>query len=435
MKKPQSKISEADKNHESEALAIALKGSAADQKKAVEQIAENFTPAVRTDILTALALLQDLASVSEKALKVFYEGLTPSKKAKNNGEYMGAIFFAMSQLAKGEGDAEQYVASELGELVLKVVSNPDGVVSTEHLPVISTNFYREKKYLVGAVKISLGNNESDLAVSTAWARMLAPLLGVGSRENELDADTAAQLVEVFLGAEKSRLADELLLILPRIASLGGAHSMQLLSASEHAAWMSSTEAATAGQLNFAETNEVDDKEEQALNLSTAQAALLRQLSEEFRANHERITALAAEAEIERQRSLSSEGLNIELEKKVASLELIIERIEQKFAAASDVFKGRIDELEQALVAAEKTERTLQKELNTVSHQSNTLTEISAQRLEDELEQVFIKPLVKLKNLVTSAVDRHPDINQLAAISAQLDNCIRKANRYQDSAAK
>ena len=79
--------------------------------------------------------------------------------------------------------------------------------------------------------------------------------------------------------------------------------------------------------------------------------------------------------------------------------MIIERIEQKFAVASDVFKGRIDELEQALVAAEKTERTLQKELNTVSHQSNTLTEISAQRLEDELEQVFIKPLAKLKNLV------------------------------------
>ena len=238
-----------------------------------------------------------------------------------------------------------------------------------------------------------------------------------------------------MGAEKSRLADELLLILPRIASLGGAHSTQLLSASKHAAWMSSTEAATAGELNFIETNEGNLKEEQTLNLSTAQAALLSQLSEEFRANQERITALAAEAEIERQRSIRSEGLNIELEKKVASLELIIERIEQKFAAASNVFKGRIDELEQALVAAEQTELTLQKELNTVSHQSNTLTEISAQRLEDELEQVFIKPLAKLKNLVASAVDRHPDINQLTAISAQLENCIRKANRYQESSAK
>ena len=435
MKKPQSKISEADKNHESEALAIALKGSAADQRKVVERIAENFTPAVRIDILSSLALLQDLASVSKDAIRVLYEGLSPSKKAKNNGEYLGAVFFAMSQLAKGEGDAEQYVASELGELVLKVVSNPDGVVSTEHLPVISTNFYREKKYLVGAVQNSLGNSESDLAVSTAWARMLAPLLGVGSRENELDADTAAQLIEVFLSVEKSRLADELLLILPRIAILGGARSMQLLSASEHGAWISSTEAPTAGQLRATETKEGNVKEDRSLTLSTAHAALLNQLSEEFQENQKLITALAAEAETERQRTSSSEDLNRELEKKVASHESMIERMEHKFIAGSNVLKGRIEELERALVAADETEQALQKELSTISHQSNTLTEISAQRFEDELEQVFIKPLAKLKNLVKSAIDRHPDINQLEAISAQLDNCIRKANRYQESSAK
>ena len=122
----------------------------------------------------------------------------------------------------------------------------------------------------------------------------------------------------------------------------------------------------------------------------------------------------------------------ELKRELNSLEIKSRGESSQLRAELASLRSAAAQTEVDLIKAQSREQELQTEVSRIMHQAGTLKELEQHRVEEELEAAFKKPLEKLRNVVNSAQEKNPEIQEFIAVSAQLGNCLRKSEQYMRS---
>jgi hypothetical protein len=428
--KPQSKVGEAEKKREARSLVQSALGTVESLDSALDNLVTGFTPSARREILAALVQADGARPVSPEVITTICERLWPPKKAKKNGEYVGALFSAMAALAGQDKDSSLSIDNAVLKMIRDLAADGDGVLPRDQLPTVATTFRGGEYYLLRALEPIVSEADNTQLLSLVWTYMVTPLLGLKSSKDIMSSHTAAQILEVSLSTEKWKLAEEHILILPRLAFLGGAASIEMLAESEHASWCFDTSSC-----------ETSEEPRQSLpgsplpkphELLPSQTALLEQMATEFHKSQEILSSLRAEMETVLVRAADCQTEVSELKRELNSLEIKSRGESSQLRAELASLKSAAAQTEVDLIKTQSREQELQTEVSRIMHQAGTVKELEQHRVEEELEAAFKKPLEKLRNVVNSAQEKNPEIREFIAVSAQLGNCLRKSEQYMRS---
>ena len=427
MTKAQSKVGDLERKREAKALVKAVSQDSDLLKTKLDQLMTGFTPSARSSILNTVPEEQGSKAASVNAISQVYGSLWPPKKAKNNGEYIGALFSAVAALAGKEDSSASFVSDSLLKVLQDISSDNGSVIARDQLQSIATNFTGGDAYLLDILKKFSTLTSGCQQISALWAHMITPCVGVKSAENCFREDIAAQMLESSLAIPKWMLSDEHLLLLPRLAYLGGPESEQLAREAPHTKWL--FENTSHDDSSPAAEQPITDEPEAPMPLLPSQKALMAQIEAEIlRLNEEnsRLQIGLTEAQ-SRYTAANTEISN--LKSNLHSLELASDRQASRHKENVKSLNASIAKFEDELSSARSRESELNTEIERVMHQSGTLSELKDEKLEQKIDEVFLRPLQKLDKIVDSAAKKNPSIAEFKAVQAQLSNCLRKSGQY------
>ena len=427
MTKAQSKVGDLERKREAKALVKAVSQESDLLAAKLDHLLTGFTPSARASILNSVSEEQGVKAASVDAISQVYGSLWPPKKAKNNGEYLGALFSAVASLAGTEDASVSFVSDSLFKVLQDVSSDNGSVIARDQLQSIATSFTGGHAYLLDILKKFSTLTDGCQQISGLWAHMITPFVGVKSAEDCFREDIAAQMLESSLAIPKWMLSEEHLLLLPRLAYLGGTESEQLARKAPHTKWSfgntSRDDASTAAE------QPITNQPEGLKPLLPSQKALLAQIEAEIVRLNEENSKLQTELAEAQSRCTAANMEMSNLKSNLHSLELASDRQASRHKENIKSLNASIAKFEDELSSARLRESELNTEIDRVMHQSGTLSELKDEKIEQKIDEVFLRPLQKLNKIVDAAAQKNPDVGEFKAVQAQLSNCLRKSGQY------
>lgn len=430
MAKAQAKISDADKLREARSFYAGLLMSREMFEVELRRLSEDYTPSARSEILDQTARnASDAGSFDPSMIRVIFSQLRPQKRSKTNDDYTGSLLALLEILSSRDPAARQELVSIVFQLISEALNQADAVVSEEQLISIASSWRSSKRTFIELLREFIDSKEDMRPLTKLWARMMAPALGLKSTNQMISPNEAREVVEIVCSIEKWKLSEELLLSIPRIASIGGEDALSRFA-----------------QSGLADAMEVEALPNPTTSNDVTPDPLLKADGPQLSASHSSLVKTITEVLARGNEELSA--AKDELEKVKAKLEGVVNErqslqrewnsAEQKYLRDLNGLKSDLNEVrltlshkEDELCIAKDRHKALEKELETVTHQAVTRSELGRQSDQATIEQVYGRPLSKVRSLLVSARERNPELKQLEAVEVQLDNCIRKIERHLD----